>query len=48
MGTEEMKMDLTKNPKWNKAVQGKLQREGKVCVEKAMLRAATRASNFMF
>lgn len=41
-------MDLTKNPEWNKDVQGKLPREGKVCVEKAVLRAATQASNFMF
>lgn len=37
--TEEMKMDLTKNPTWNKAVHMQLQREGKVCVEKAVIRA---------
>ena len=34
-----MKMDLTKNPKWNKVAQVKLQWEGKACVEKAVIRA---------
>lgn len=34
IGIEEMKMDLTKNPEWNKVVLLTLGRVGEICVER--------------